>query len=163
MDQSFIHNSATFSDGFFLSPFCLQMAWVWDFFAVLLPLDSWWFFSLLSERSSIIPVCKNGRGLLHRKPYRVANTSSLDTHKVPTYYRHWAKKDLLFSNGLTWQKLDCSMNYILWWKVARTIFLIISFQCLLMWHILLPRLCTYIICDVLFSEAKVKWPVLSHL
>ena len=98
-----------------------------------------------------------------RKPYRVASTSSLDTHKVPAYYRHWAKNDLLFSNGFTWQKLDCSMNYILWWKVARTIFLIILFQCLLMCHILLPRLCTYIICDVLFSEAKVKWPVLSHL
>ena len=93
-----------------------------------------------------------------RKPYRVANTSSLDTHEVPTYYPHWAKKDLLFSNGFTWQKLD-------WWKVARNSFFIISFQCLLMWHILShpSSKIVYLFCDVLFSEAKVKWPVLSHL
>ena len=81
-----------------------------------------------------------------RKPYRVANTSSLDTHEVPTYYPHWAKKDLLFSNGFTWQKLD-------WWKVARNSFFIILFQCLLMWHILLPRLCTYF---AMFYLARLK-------
>ena len=64
----FYSTTTTFPDGFF-SP--LQMAWVWDFFAVLLPLDSWWFFSLLSERSSIILVCKNGRGLVVGSLYSI--------------------------------------------------------------------------------------------
>ena len=66
----FYSTTTTFPDGFF-SP--LQMAWVWDFFfaASYSHSNSWWFFSLLSERSSIILVCKNGRGLVVGSLYSI--------------------------------------------------------------------------------------------